>query len=186
MQIGKDLYDSRYLYEKYKIKISQKYGNILEDLSVGVLKMQDEEALNYFGLKNLQEYLIGNSDLMDWRIMVLLQKPDIQQYFIARWLLRNIQEAVKNNEEEYLINLFLVYFSAIVIMFIDKEMNIVYNKFNYYVVNLGRLLLFEITDRYEFAEKTLFVIKNDRFKGNSHIFSKYFNGKDINPDIYRL
>lgn len=50
MQIGKDLYDSRYLYEKYKIKISQKYGNILEDLSVGVLKMQDEEALNYFGV----------------------------------------------------------------------------------------------------------------------------------------
>lgn len=123
MQIGKDLYDSRYLYEKYKIKISQKYGNILEDLSVEVLKMQDEEALNCFGLKNLQEYLIGNSDLMDWRIMVLLQKPDIQQYFIARWLLRNIQEAVKNNEEEYLINLFLLYFSATVIT--EKTISIV-------------------------------------------------------------
>ena len=72
------------------------------------------------------------------------------------------------------------------IMFIDREMDIVYNKFNYYVVNLGGLLLFEITDRYEFAEKGLFVIKNDRFKGNSHVFTKHFNGRDINSNIYRL
>ena len=64
-------------------------------------------------------------------------------------------------------------------------MNIVYNKFNYYVKNLGRLLLFEITARFEFEKKELFVIKNDRFEGNSHVFSKYFKGEDVRSDIYR-
>lgn len=115
MLIEKDLYDSKYLYEKYKIKISQEYGNILKDLSVGVLKIQDENVLSNFGLKNLQEYLIDNSNLMDWRMMVLLQKPDVQQFFVARWLLRNIQESVNNNEEETLINLFSTYFNTTII-----------------------------------------------------------------------
>lgn len=123
MLIEKNLYDSKYLYEKYKIEIFQEYGNILEDLSVGVLKIQDENVLSYFGLKNLQKYLIDNSNLMDWRMMVLLQKPDVQQYFIARWLLRNIQESVNNNEEETLINLFSTYFNATIIA--DKVISII-------------------------------------------------------------
>lgn len=123
MQIGKNLYDSTYLYEKYKIKISQEYGNILEDLSVEVLKIQDENALSCFGLKKLQEYFKDNNDLMDWIMVVLLQKPDIQQYFIARWLLRNIQKYVKSNEEGDLINLFLVYFSTTIIT--EKTISII-------------------------------------------------------------
>jgi len=72
------------------------------------------------------------------------------------------------------------------IMIVDKRIPIVYNKINYYVMNLGRLLLLEITDRYEFIEKSSFVIKKDRFEGNSHVFSKQFKGEDVNPDIYRL
>jgi hypothetical protein len=47
------------------------------------------------------------------------------------------------------------------------------------------LLLFEITARFEFEKKELFVIKNDRFEGNSHVFSKYFKGEDVRSDIYR-
>lgn len=101
----------------------------------------------------------------------------------------NFEQLKKYNKKEMLQTfmwLQSVFIDNTKITFIDKELNIVYNKFNYYVVNLGRLLLLEITDRYEFAEKVLFVIKNDRFEGNSHIFSKDFNGEDVNPDIYRL
>lgn len=35
MQADENLYESKYLNDKYKIKISKMYGNILEDLSVG-------------------------------------------------------------------------------------------------------------------------------------------------------
>lgn len=149
MLIEKDLYDSKYLYEKYEIKISQEYGNILEDLSVGVLKIQDENVLSYFGLKNLQEYLIDNSNLMDWRMMVLLQKPDVQQYFIARWLLRNLQESVNNNEEETLLNLFSTYFNATIIT--DKVISIIKefhrDEYNIYADYLKRIFNNIIKDK---------------------------------------
>lgn len=112
-----------------------------------------------------------------------------QTHIETKFDMDNFAQLKKYNKKEKLQTLMWlqsVFIDNTKIMLIDEEMNIVYNKFNYYVVNLGRLLLFEITDRYEFAEKTLFAIKNDRFKGGSHIFSKCFNGKDVNPDIYRL
>lgn len=112
-----------------------------------------------------------------------------QTYIETKFDMDNFEQLKKYNKKEMLQTfmwLQRVFIDNTKIMFIDKEMNIAYNKFNYYVVNLGRLLLLEITDRYKFAEKTLFVIKNDRFIGNRHIFSKCFNGKDVNPNIYRL
>lgn len=112
-----------------------------------------------------------------------------QTHIKTKFDMDNFEQLKKYNKKEKLqIFMWLqsVFFDNIKNMNVDKEMNIVYNKFNYYVVNLGRLLLLEITDRYEFAEKVLFVIKNDRFEGNSHVFSKYYKGEDLNPDIYRL
>jgi len=112
-----------------------------------------------------------------------------QTHIETKFDMDNFDQLKKYNKKEMLQTfmwLQSVFIDNTKIMFIDKEMNIAYNKFNYYVVNLGRLLLLEITDRYEFAEKTLFVIENDRFEGNSHVFSKWFNGKDVNPNIYRL
>lgn len=112
-----------------------------------------------------------------------------QRHIETKFDMDNFEQLKKYNKKEMLQTfmwLQSVFIDNTKITFIDKELNIVYNKFNYYVVNLGRLLLLEITDRYEFAEKVLFVIKNDRFEGNSHIFSKDFNGEDVNPDIYRL
>lgn len=91
MQADENLYESKYLNDKYKIKISKMYGNILEDLSVGGLKIQDENILSCLGLKNLQQYFKNNRDIADWGMIVILQKPYIQQYFIARWLIRKIQ-----------------------------------------------------------------------------------------------
>lgn len=111
-----------------------------------------------------------------------------QTHIETKFDMDNFEQLKKYNKKEILQTFMWVqgvFIDNTKIMLIDKEMNIAYNKFNYYVVNLGRLLLLEITDRYKFAEKTLFVIKNDRFKGNSHVFTKYFNGKDVNPDIYR-
>lgn len=115
MQADENLYDSKYLNEKYKIKISKMYGIILEDLSVGGLKIQDENMLSCLGLKNLQQYFEKNRDIADWGMIVLLQKPYIQQYFIARWLIRKIQESVKSNNSKDFIIPFLKYCNTTVI-----------------------------------------------------------------------
>lgn len=121
------------------------------------------------------------------RLLTLHERA--QTHIETKFDMNNFEQLKKYNKKE-MIQTFMwlqsVFIDSIKMMFVDKEMNIVYNKFNYYVVNLGRLLLLEITDRYEFAEKTLFVIKNDRFEGNSHVFTKCFNGEDVNPNIYRL
>lgn len=112
-----------------------------------------------------------------------------QKHIKTKFDMDNFEQLKKYNKKEMLQTFMWlqnVFIDNTQITFIDKEMNIAYNKFNYYVVNLSRLLLLEITDRYEFVEKARFVIKNDRFEGNSHVYSKYFNGKDVNPDIYRL
>ncbi len=112
-----------------------------------------------------------------------------QTHIKTKFYMDNFEQLKKYNKKE-MLQIFMwlqrVFIDNTKIMFIDKEMNIAYNKFNYCVVNLGNLLLLEITDGYKFAEKTLFVIDNDRFKGNSHVFLKKVNGKDVNPDIYRL
>jgi hypothetical protein len=112
-----------------------------------------------------------------------------QAHIKTKFDMDNFEQLKKYNKKEMLQTFMWlqeVFIDNTKIPIINEEMNIAYNKFNYYVVNLGGLLLFEITDRYEFAEKRLFVIKNDRFKGNNHVFAKTFNGEDINPDIYRL
>lgn len=111
-----------------------------------------------------------------------------QTHIKTKFDMDNFEQLKKYNKKEMLQTFMWlqnVFIDNSKIMFVDKEINIVYNKFNYYVVNLGRLLLFEITDKFEFAEKKFFAIKNDRFKGNSHVFSKYFSGEDVRPDIYR-
>lgn len=121
------------------------------------------------------------------RLLTLHERA--QAHIETKYAMDSFEQLKKYNKKEMLQTFMWlqeVFIDNTKIMIIDKEMNVAYNKFNYYVVNLGRLLLLEITDRYEFAEKTLFVIKNDRFEGNSHVFSKCFSGEDVNPDIYRL
>ena len=158
-------------------------------------------------VKKQMEYLMGKTLLHDKVIMLyIIYKENIvsieniaarlltlhkrgQTHIETKFDMANFEQLKKYNKKEMLQTfmwLQRVFIDYTKIMFIDREMDIVYNKFNYYVVNLGGLLLFEITDRYEFAEKGLFVIKNDRFKGNSHVFTKHFNGRDINSNIYRL
>lgn len=115
MQTDENLYDSKYLNDKYKITISKQYGNILEDLAVGSLKLEDENILSCAGLKNLQKYFESNRDLVDWGMLAILQKQCIQQYFIARWLIRNTEESVKSNNKNDFINQFTKYCNSTLI-----------------------------------------------------------------------
>jgi hypothetical protein len=120
------------------------------------------------------------------RLLTLHERA--QTHIKTRFEMDNFNQLKKYNKKEKLqtfMRLQHVFIDNTKFKVIDKEMNIVYNKFNYYVENLGGLLLFEITARFEFEKKELFVIKNDRFEGNSHVFSKYFKGEDVRSDIYR-
>lgn len=158
-------------------------------------------------VKKQMKCLKGKKPLYDKVIMLFLEYQDnivsieniaerlltlherAQTHIKTKFDMDNFEQLKKYDKKEMLQTfmwLQSVFIDNTKVMIVDKEMNIAYNKFNYCVVNLGRLLLFEITDRYEFEEKALFVIRNDRFEGNSHVFSKYFNGEDVNPDIYRL
>lgn len=158
-------------------------------------------------VKKQMKCLKGKKPLYDKVIMLFLEYQDnivsieniaerlltlherAQTHIKTKFDMDNFEQLKKYDKKEMLQTfmwLQSVFIDNTKVMIVDKEMNIAYNKFNYCVVNLGRLLLFEITDRYEFEEKALFVIRNDRFEGNSHVFSKYFNGEDVNPDICRL
>lgn len=90
-----------------------------------------------------------------------------------------------NKRIEILILLQNIFIDNTKITIEDKKIDIKYNKFNYYVINLEKLLLFEITDRYEFAEKDLFAIRSQRLEDGGYFFLKFFNDEDVNEDIYR-
>lgn len=142
-----------------------------------------EKVVLLYGL--YQDNIVSMKNITE-RLLTLHERA--QRHIKTRFEMDNFEQLKKYNKKEMLQTfmwLQRVFIDNTKIKVIDKEMNVVYNKFNYYVVNLGALLLLEITDRYEFAKKESFLIKNDRFEGNSHIFSKTFNGEDANPDIYR-
>lgn len=61
-----------------------------------------------------------------------------------------------------------------------------FNKFAYYALNLNRILLLDLTGRYEFAPLENFAMLADRFEEGKHIYTQSFSGDAINPDIYRL
>ena len=67
-----------------------------------------------------------------------------------------------------------------------SEITFSYNKFIYYIENLNRILLFDLTERFEFLDTSNFAMTADKFEGGSHVFTKIFSGEDINPKIYRL
>ena len=94
------------------------------------------------------------------RLLTLHERT--QTHILTKFDMDNIELLKKYDKKEMLQTLMWlqrVFIDRAEIMIVDKRIPIVYNKINYYIMNLGRLLLLEITDRYEFIEKSSFVIK---------------------------
>lgn len=98
---------SKYLLDKYKINISDELGEIIENL---VVKTSiSNETIEYDGLWQLQEYLVKHNSVETIRVVVLLKESEVKEYFVCRWILHQIDNALISDEYELFTNLIKEY-----------------------------------------------------------------------------
>ncbi|WP_313581108.1 hypothetical protein [Lacrimispora sp.] len=123
------------------------------------------------------------------RIVRILQRT--QKYTYTQFSIHNYSGLKKYNKQEMLTLLRILQKSFIEedevqIIPDSKPITFSYNKVVYSVVNLKMILLYELTERYEYRIKSSFAMVKDAYENNQHVWSKTYSGDDLRTNFFRI
>lgn len=134
------------------------------------------------------EYKCNTENVLK-RIVRILKRT--QKYTYSQFSMHNYSELKKYNKKELIVMLMILQNSFIGT---DKAeflpgcepILISYNKVVYNITNLSRILLYELTERYEYKDIRSFAMVKDAYEKNKHIWSNSYSGEDLNNNFFRI
>lgn len=134
------------------------------------------------------EYKCNTENVLK-RIVRILKRT--QKYTYSQFSMHNYSELKKYNKKELLVMLMILqkaFLGTDTAQILPEYEPILfsYNKVVYNITNLSRILLYELTERYEYRDIRTFAMVKDAYEKNQHIWSNSYSGEDLNSDFFRI
>ncbi|MDD6627141.1 MAG: hypothetical protein PUF03_02695 [Lachnospiraceae bacterium] len=134
------------------------------------------------------EYKCNTENVLK-RIVRILKRT--QKYTYSQFSMHNYSELKKYNKKELLVMLMILqkaFLGMDTAQILPEYEPILfsYNKVVYNITNLSRILLYELTERYEYRDIRTFAMVKDAYEKNQHIWSNSYSGEDLNSDFFRI
>lgn len=134
------------------------------------------------------EYKCNTENVLK-RIVRILKRT--KKYTYSQFSMHNYSELKKYNKKEILGMLMILqkaFLGMDTAQILPEYEPILfsYNKVVYNITNLSRILLYELTERYEYRDIRTFAMVKDAYEKNQHIWSKSYSGEDLNNDFFRI
>lgn len=130
-----------------------------------------------------------NTKNVSTRMLRIIQRT--QKYIHVQFSIHNYDDMKKYNKKELLSLLMILQENIILkenhkIIPNSEPITFSYNKVVYGVNNLKMILLYDLTERYEYREKFAYAMKKDAYENNGHVWSNSFSGNDMRNDFFRI